>query len=147
MTDDPQAPLFLQSTHETSGRSAVIDEVAGSVWLFLTSPGSQQPERDCWLANTVGHDEQQAMDHYRALGLPPPAAPALVESGGVVTAPSEHAWDLRWSADGESVAAICDGEVRGFVCATSGSSRARFLNGDGPWGLAWDQAAFDQRFA
>ncbi len=146
MPDHRSESLFLQSTNDTSGRLAVLDEVEGSVWLYLMPRGGEQPEFYCWLANTLALDEQPSLVHYQALNLPPPAESEFVTPGCVLLEPSNHAWEFRWSADGESVAALCDNNVRGFICAWMESSYAYHIRADCPWGRAWSQRMFDRRF-
>lgn len=146
MPDHTSEPLFLQSTHDISGRSAVLDEVEGSVWLYLMSAAGAPPERDCWIANTLAHEEQRELQYYRTEGLPPPTPPKVTNADCIVAEPSKHSWELRWNADGDAVAVHCDGKVRGFICARSQASYAYHLRVDGPWGRAWHQQAFEQRF-
>lgn len=136
-------PLFAHSSHEVSGRCAVLEEVEGSIWLYLMRAEGEPPELDCWLANTIAHHEQQAPEHYRSAHLPPPAPPSLVSGECVIASPSAHAWSLRWSADGGAVAALCDGRVLGFLCSRRMAAYSHHLTKDCPWGHMWRPDVFE----
>jgi hypothetical protein len=52
--------------------------------------------------------------------------------------PSSDRWAVRWSADGESVAALLDGRPIGFIVTGHPHGYARYLADNArPWALPW----------
>jgi hypothetical protein len=91
--------LFVASRSDRSSRTAVIAEEVDSIWLYLSAPGKQGPERDCWLLNTEDAPARLAADDYRRFGSPPPL-PADRSSGTPPAgARSEERWSFVWAPD------------------------------------------------
>ncbi|MBC8403685.1 MAG: hypothetical protein H8E15_00540 [Planctomycetes bacterium] len=57
--------LFLTDLHEASGRTAIIEETEGCIWLYVTAPNSKDPELDCWLVNTIPFEDMPELDYFR----------------------------------------------------------------------------------
>jgi hypothetical protein len=120
---------------------ALIADEGESTWLYLTAPGTQRIERDCWLFNTPTSPSSPDLALYAAQRRPPPAPRTLIDPGGVRATPSAERWSVRWSADGEAVAVAVDGEPIGFVRASDHRGFARFLREASAWGNPWDNDA------
>ena len=137
--------LFIASTSERSGRTAVIAEELDSVWLYLSAPGKQSPEQDCWILNTPA--AANPIDFYRTRGSPPPAPGGHVAPGGTRDVPAAERWSLSWSADGDSVAAMLEGTAVGFISPSRPRGVARYiLEGAAAWAHTWDEDSYRRTF-
>ena len=141
MTDD----LWVSEDHPISGRTAVVEDAGHSVWLYLTEPGGAPIAADCWLLNRVPAPE--AVDEAAAAQGPPPAVAAVVGEGAHRPAPIDPATvRFRWSADGESVAALIGDEPVGCIVAGRERGMSRHLRLASPWGEPLDAAVYDATF-
>jgi len=141
MADD----LWVREVHPGSGRSAVVDGAGDSVWLYLTEPGGAGITADCWLFNRVPAPAE--VSAYRAEGQPPPAVAGVAGEGAYrPEALTPERVRLRWSADGESVAALVDGEPTGFIAAGRPRGYSRHLRAESAWGAPLDLALYRATF-
>lgn len=138
--------LYLSSTHDASGRSAVVEETEGCIYLYLTRPHSGHLVKDCWLANTAAFESLPELDHFRSRSLPPPAGPEFVGDGALVESPLDRAWSLRWNQDGSAIAVELNGQPIGMIAADPPAARALHVAKLGPWGAPWDQTHFERLF-
>jgi hypothetical protein len=142
MTDDG---LWVSEDHPTSGRTAVVEDAGDSVWLYLTEPGGARIVADCWLFNRVPAPDD--VDAAAGTDAPPPAVAAVVGEGAHRPVPLDPAQvRFRWSADGESVAALVDGEPVGCIVAGRERGSSRHLRVAGPWGEPLDPALYQATF-
>ena len=139
--------LFLTDANHQSGRTAVVTEEADSVWLYLTAPGQQRPERDCWLLNTPDAPSRPLPHLYRERQSPPPAPADFTLPGAVQTVPTADRWSFVWSDDGMSVAALLDDEPIGVASGARPRGLARFIKaGAAPWAEPWDESFWLRTF-
>jgi hypothetical protein len=131
-----ELPLSFRST--VSGRHAIVSDEGDSIWLYLTSPGSTRPERDCWLLNKPSAAAEPHLPDYKTAGLPPPAPASIIDEAGVRELPSADRWSARWSSDGETVAIAVDGVEIGLATITEPRGIALYLTKTSPWGRPWD---------
>jgi hypothetical protein len=141
MEEPMTEPLLLSYFSDVSKRTAIVADEGDSVWLYLTEPETQRPERDCWLLNTTTAPASPDFARYREQGQPPPAPASIIDPDGVRTTPAPDRWSVRWSTDGEAVAVALDGNPIGFVRSSEQRGCARFLLRASPWGSPWDQDA------
>jgi len=130
--------LFLTSLHETSGRTAIIEESEGCIWLYVTAPNSNEPEWDCWLANTIPFESMPELDYFRGWQLPPPAIEEFAGPGAVIEDPASSSWKLRWCADGSAATALRDDRPIGKIVVDPPTSLSIHIVKSGPWGEPWD---------
>lgn len=139
-------PLFVAFTSQASQRTAVIAEELGSIWLYLSRRNERAPERDCWLLNTDA-EPRRDREYYRQHKSPPPAPTDRVLSGGTTPAPSSDRWAVQWSADGESVAALLDGQPIGLIVSGHHRGYARYIADEArPWADPWSDDAYGDAF-
>ena len=139
--------LFIASRSDRSRRTAVIAEEIDSIWLYLSAPGEERPERDCWLLNTHAAPARPAPDEYERRGSPPPLPADRILSAPPQDPLSPELWSLSWSDDGESVAAVFDGTAVGFITAGGTRGVARYVAGNAPaWADPWDEDAYSRIF-
>ena len=141
------SPLFVSERCQRSRRSAIVSEDGHSVWLYLTAPDAGAVERDCWLFNTPVATDRSDPQWYRERSLPPPAPPDLVASGGIREPGSIREWSFEWSAAGEAVIVLADGEPLGFVALSISRGLSRFLLRSSPWGNPWEDAIIERCLA
>ena len=133
--------LRVSERHPDSRRTAMIVDEGDSVWLYLTSAGSEEIISDCWLMNRIPAPryadlaEQEGAERYREEGLPPPAIAEVVAEGAFRETPLEAArWRFTWAANGESVAAYYETVLLGFIARGEPRGFSRFLRVASPWG-------------
>ena len=132
--------LWLEFDSEASGRSAIVEDMGDSVWLFLTPPGESGIERDCWLFNKPSAPAEPDLAKYESESLPPPAPASLVHAEGTREVPAEERWSARWSDDGNSVVVAVDGIDLGVASISEEHGMSRYLEQECGWGRPWDDA-------
>lgn len=133
--------LFVTCRNDASDRTAIVSEDGDSVWLYLTQRGTERPERDCWLLNTLSAPELPDPTRYRSMGQPPPPPFDELDSEGAMDPPQPSRWSFRWSLDGDAVLVAVDGVPIGAVGAAHTRGFSRYLRRPGPWGKPWDATA------
>jgi hypothetical protein len=145
MSDDDES-LCLELDCETSGRSAIIEDMGDSVWLFLTPPGESGIDRDCWLFNKASARAQPDLEEYESESLPPPVPLNLIHPEGTREVPAEERWSARWSDDGHSVVVAVDGVDLGVASMSEEHGMSRYLLEECGWGRPWDDAVMKRLF-
>ena len=150
MPDD----IARSETHPSSGRLAIVAVERESVWLYLTDPAGTGIIADCWLANTGPALNREALkartESYRSRDLPLPAPREVLTSGahGGRAVPAGSALSFRWTADGDGVAVLVEGDLWGFIPPGARRGSSRDLIVEGPWGAPLDseraRILFDQ---
>lgn len=138
--------LWLEFDCEASGRTAIIEDLGDSVWLFLTPPDESSIERDCWLFNKSSAPAEPEVERYRARSLPPPVPAALRHPEGTRDVPAEERFGARWSDDGDSVIISVDGGDVGMASAVQELGMSRYLLEACGWGEPWDDAVIKRLF-
>lgn len=136
--------LFVSEQHSISRRWAMIEDDGTSCWLYLSGPDTQKPVADCWLYNRVPAPDEAEIEKYR--GGPPPAARQYAGPDALMLPPREAQVSLRWSRDGESVAAFFERELAGFIVGGQARGFSRHLIASGAWGSPLDRTIFQAEF-
>jgi hypothetical protein len=134
--------ILAEGRHSGSDRWAFVAHELGSVWLYLTAPGTQKIAADCWLFN-VG--PAPSAETARAESAPPPVPVGELEPGGDRSSLPEEI-TLLWNADGHAVAACADGQILGFIRPGHSRGTSRYLRSPGPWGDPFDAALCEGLF-
>ena len=132
--------LWLEFDCETSGRTAIVEDLGDSVWVFLTAPDGSTIERDCWLFNKKSAAPEPDLERYRSQSIPPPAPASLIHGAGRRDVPAEEHWSARWSQNGDSVVIAVDGIDLGLASTGAESGMSRYLVEECGWGQPWDDA-------
>ena len=127
-----EEPLYIDDQNSGSKRWAIVADEGDSVWLYLTEPESTRPIADCWLLNKVPAPDD--ITKYKDAKSAPAATKAYVSPNALRPVPSEEDVEICWSADGNSVAVLLEGEVLGFIAAGSKYGWSKELVCDGPFG-------------
>jgi hypothetical protein len=138
--------LWLELDCEASGRSAIIEDMGDSVWLFLTPPGGSGIDRDCWLFNKPSAAPEPDLEHYHGESLPPPVPASLRHAEAVRDVPAEERFSVRWSDDGEAVVIAVDGVDIGVAAMSEEHGMSRYLLAECGWGRPWDDAVLKRLF-
>ncbi len=146
MAEDDDDALRLESDHEASGRTAIVSDEGDSVWLYLTAPDGAELSRDCWLFNKPSAPAEPKVDQYGEQSLPPPAPASLIRPEGVGACPPEEAFDIVWSADGESVLVRLRGAALGMICAGYERGFSCHLQAECGWGQPFDDELMQRTF-
>ena len=133
-------PPFLGEQHSVSGRRGTFQDDGTSAWLYLSEPGTGRVIADVWAYNRVPAPPLSKVGSYRP--GPPPAAEGYAGPGALCPDPSAHRWELRWAADGESVALLRDGVALALIARAERPGYSRLLAKPGPWGAVWDEQLF-----
>lgn len=122
--------LFLTETHPRTGRSAVLEDDGLAGWLYLLAD-SGRIDRDAWVYNRIVPPEKPLRPTG---GGPPPATREYADQEAVLDDPSSSRWTFAWSADGESVAVLCNGRAMAAILAGFSHGHSLLLRKKGPWG-------------
>jgi hypothetical protein len=141
---DMSNDLFLSEQHPVSRRWAVFEDDGESAWLYLTQPDKEKPERACWIYNGITPPVDADPLEYAADGKAPPVVGEYAGPGALYS--GEYPPEVRflWSSDGESVGAIINGSVLGFLDGTDArlGAYSKNLARKGPWGEPWNEEVF-----
>ncbi len=145
-----QRESLVTARHSVSRRVAMVADEGDSVWLYLTAADGTTVVADCWLANRVPapsyQDLQQSAQDYRARGEPPPAIREVVAEHATRAAAGADPLELRWAADGHSVAAMHGAALVGFIARGEEHGYSRDLREHSPWGAPLDELLFHRLF-
>lgn len=135
---------YISEQHQVSRRWAVLEDDGRVGWLYLTVPDSVKPISDCWLYNRGPAPERCDIGvmHDGAA----PVVPLFATTPEAAMCPSENSLRLRWSADGESVAAFASGELLGFIPAGHRRGFSRHLRASGAFGSVLNPRLFATLF-
>lgn len=120
-----------------SGRHGTFEDDGTSAWLYLSEPDTPRVAADAWAYNRVPPPPVAQVGAYRP--APPPAAEGFAGPEALCPPPAAHRWELRWSADGESVAVLRDGVALALIARAGRPGYSRLPARSGPWGAVWDE--------
>ena len=138
--------LFVSWHNQTSKRYAILEELDGMAWLYLTEPGSQKPIRDCPAFTTAPPIEKVDWKRVAETGAPPSIDMSIASPTAMIENPSATDFEARWTSDGESVALLRGGSIIAMIVADAKRGHSRALIKEGPLGLPFDEALATQTF-
>ena len=112
-----ETDLFVSWQNPDSQRHAILEELDGMVWLYLTAPDSAKLGRDCPAFSTVILVDKVDWKLIEDTGASPPIYKEVASSIATMQDPRASDFDVRWSPDGESVALVRDGQVICMIVA------------------------------
>jgi hypothetical protein len=137
---------FIQSHSAVSGRHAIVELEGSAVYLYLTEPERPVPERDVLVFSVgplVSVEEAKAAAQS---GRPPPLAASKASALAVQSVERIKEMSISWSASGESVAVLLNGEPWAFVSANDRRGYSRAVGSAGFYGEPWSDEAFLRDF-
>ncbi len=138
--------LFLSWYHPASGRTAILDELDGMVWLYLTAAGSHAVERDCPVLSTVPLPDEVDWAAVMESGAPPPLWKAVASAEAFAEGLVAEDFGTRWSEDGGSVLLLRAGRSIAMIVAAEEQGYSRALEWECPLGLPFDEAVEAETF-
>jgi hypothetical protein len=139
-------PLFVEAQHPQSKRHAVLEENAGSVYLYLTTPGEPRPERDIIVFSTQPLVSEKVALARAEAGDPPPLAKEYASDNAILNGVKLDQLALTWSKDGQAVAIIRAGKPLAMVLMGKKRGYSKALRRSGFYGEPWDEALFTKTF-
>jgi hypothetical protein len=138
--------VFISDQNQESLRFAIIEDDGLSCWLYLTNPNESKPIADCWLYNRIEAPEDDEIKRYKKDG-PPPASKGFVTSESTIDNPCKESFELIWSIDGNSIAALYKQIPFGYIKSGVQYGFSRNLAKSGPWGHVFIEEEFNSIFA
>jgi hypothetical protein len=138
--------IFLSDENPVSGRWAILEDNGNSAWLYITKPGTQQPEKDAFVYSPVQPIERLNIEDIKEHGAPPILTKDLATDSSVLLNAKASEFRFRWSADGESVSVLYLGKPISMIVKESERGYSSALGKEGFFGLPWDQAVHDSHF-
>jgi hypothetical protein len=137
--------IFITDVHPVSGRWAILDDNGNSAWLYLSAPGTQQPEKDAFAYSPVAPVAALDIDAIQR-GIAPILTTGLASSDAVISGLDSAQISFLWAADGESVAVAYQDRLLAMIVSSSDRGYSAALAQDGEFGQRWDEAVFEQHF-
>ena len=109
---------FESEQHPLSQRWAVMEDDGEAAWLYLSEPGTTKPAAACFLYDRRDVSVQDAE-------------------------PSVH---FRWSVNGNSVAALIEGRVIGFIAESHPLGFSSAVTSVGPRGNPMNLELYEKTF-
>jgi hypothetical protein len=134
--------LFLTERHPTSRRYGTIEDDGVSAWLYLSEVDTPHIIADAWVFNRIPAPPESLVESYKP--NPPPAAQGYAADDALCTDPCAYRWELLWSEDGESLAALRDGVAVAMIIRAAKPGYSRFLIKSGFWGEPWNTHLFSE---
>lgn len=138
--------LFLSWQHPTTRRHAILEQMDGMVWLYLTAPDSMKPDRDCPAFTTLPPAETVDWKLIERTGQPPPITKDVATAAALIEHPIAREFGPFWSADGQSVAVVRGGQIICMIVAGAERGHSRALSKESPLGLPFDETLASRTF-
>jgi hypothetical protein len=138
--------LFISWKHPVSRRTAILEEMDGMVWLYLTAPNSQTPDRDCPAFATGPLADTVDWESIAKTGEPPKLTKDVASATALIEHVTASEFTTTWSSDGESVALVRGGEIICMIVAGAQKGHSRAIAKQGPLGLPFDEALAQKTF-
>ena len=130
--------LFLSWKHPNSHRAAILEEMDGMVWLYLSQPDSTKPARDCPAFVTTAPPDTIDWKLVAQTGEPPRISKDVASDRALIEHPAATDFSTVWSLDGESVGLRHRGEIISMIVAGQQRGHSRALRSTSPLGLPFD---------
>jgi len=138
--------IFLSWTHSDSRRTAIVEELDGMVWLYLTGSENHRPERDCPVFSTIPIIEKLDWGAVRESGTPPHLYREVATADAMLPNPLASEFSVVWSIDGQSVALHYSGRRIAMIVSGFELGHSAALLTKGPLGLPFDAELSDITF-
>lgn len=138
--------IFIHSHNTVSGRYAILEDDQKVAYLYLTKPGTQKPEKDAIAYSRLALAEKIDWEHIKRSGEAPPLARDMASPAAIIQNPQDSKFSFKWSADGQAVALIRNGEPIAFAAATEKFSYSKAVAKPSPLANPWDQKLYEALF-
>ena len=138
--------IFLESQSPVSKRYAVLEDNGKIAFLYLTEPGTPKPVKDAVVYIRVPPVEAVDWERIKKSGETPLLRKDLASPTAVIKNPKASEFKFKWSADGDSVAVLRDGQPLAFATIKERFGFSRAVSITSPLANAWDQARYTSLF-
>jgi hypothetical protein len=138
--------IFLSSKNAVSGRTAILEDDGQAAYLYLTAPSSARIERDVILYMRIQPITEGEWRKIMMSKSTPRLTIHIASTTAVIKDPVEREFELRWSQDGNSVAALRHGVPLAFTSATERLGYSKAVAVTSPFASIWEQAKYDEVF-
>lgn len=138
--------IFLQSQSPVSKRLAVLEDDGKVAFVYLTEPSIPKPVKDAIVYMRVQPIEAVDWERIKKRGDTPLLQRDLASSSAVITNPKAPEFAFKWSADGESVAVLRNGQPLAFASVKDRYGYSRAVSVTSPLANAWDEARYTTLF-
>ena len=138
--------IFLESQSPVSKRYAVLEDNGKIAFLYLTAPGIRKPMKDAVVYIRVPPVEAIDWERIKKSGETPLLRKDLASPTAVIKNPKASEFKFKWSADGDSVAVLRDGQPLAFATIKERFGYSRAVSITSPLANAWDQARYISLF-
>ena len=138
--------IFLESQSPVSKRYAVLEDNGKIAFLYLTEPGIPKPIKDVVVYIRVPPVEAIDWERIKKSGETPLLQKDLASPTAVIKNPKASEFKFKWSADGDSVAVLRDGQPLAFATIKERFGYSRAVSITSPLANAWDQARYISLF-
>lgn len=132
--------LFLSWKHPVSHQTAILEEMDGIVWLYLSEPQATQPARDCPAFVTAPPPDSVDWERIKQTGEPPGISKDVASDRALIEHPAPEDFSTIWSADGESVALRYRGDLICMIVAGQQRGHSKALGRSSPLGEPFDES-------
>jgi hypothetical protein len=142
------SPIFVTAEHPRSGRTAILEELGGVAYLYLSAKGEPRPEGDVVVYSTGTLATDVQAKKAAQAGDPPPLTSSSASREAVVVGAVARDFSFVWTPDGEQVCVLRKGRPHAMIVLESGKRQgySRAIGKAGFYGRPWNQAVFDSRF-
>jgi len=137
--------IFITDHNTSTKRWAILEDNGNSAWLYLTKPGTQQPEKDAFVYSPVQLVEELNISDIKQ-GLPPMLTSELATRSAIILNPKAIEFGIKWSDDGESVAVTYKNIPISMIVRESERGYSTSLSRESAFGKPWDQTVYDKYF-
>jgi len=138
--------IFLSWRHPVSHQTAILEEMDGMVWLYLSQPQTTQPARDCPAFVTATPPSSVDWERIKQTGEPPGLTKDIATDRALIEHPSPEDFSTVWSSDGESVAVRHRGEPICMIVAGQKRGHSKAVGSSSPLGEPFDDSLFASTF-
>jgi len=135
---------IISERHPLSNQQARLEDDGHSAWLYLTKENSPVVTADAWIYNRIAAPSDTEIVNFKTAS--PPAVSSYAHANARFTPLPSDTFEIKWSADGRSVALLINGIAFGFIPPGALRGYSRHLVKDGPWGHHWDEKLYQILF-
>ena len=138
--------IFLESQSPVSKRYAVLEDNGKIAFLYLTESGIPKPMKDAVVYMRVPPVEAVDWERIKKSVETPLLRKDLASATAVIKNPKASEFKFKWSADGDSVAVLRDGQPLAFASVKERFGYSRAVSTTCPLANAWDPARYTSLF-
>jgi hypothetical protein len=138
--------LFLSWRHPVSYRTAILEEIDGMVWLYLSEPHTTKPGKDRPAFVTATPPDAVDWERIKQTGELPGITKDIATDRALIEHPSSRDFSTVWSLDGESVAVRQRGELLCMIVSGQKRGHSKSVAGCSPLGEPFENLLFASTF-